>query len=275
MSTLKINFEKLRQEQKSCFDALERAFTMLDIDFYLIGARARDIWLEHLDIRELRTTTDVDLAIHINISEKFQEISEYLCATEKFQRKEEPYKFSFGGMTIDLLPFGDIERDGSVWLENPPTELSVFGMREVTEQAEVIEGGWKVVTLPGLIVLKLIAFSEKPERRKDIQDVELILRHYHEIAPNILWEAKYEDLLTDNIDTDIISARILGRQIGGLLSKSTKIRDHIVTTLDSRLQGFSEDEINAIYENRSQNYRDAVVLKLLLECKQGIQDIHM
>lgn len=279
MSTLKINFERLRQEGlKDCFEALERAFYKFDIDFYLIGARARDAWIEHLYLRDRRITTDVDFAIYIRTHEQFQELSEYLCTVESFHREPNaPYRFRFGGangLIVDLLPFGAIEQDGSVWLENPPTEISVYGMKEVTEQAEVITGAWKVISLPGLVVLKLIAFSENPGRQKDLRDIELILQHYHEIVPDIFWEPGYDDLLTGNIDPEPVAARILGRQIGTLLSSNTTLREGTLAALSEKLQRFNEEEINATYRNRDQNDSQVVLLKLFLECIVGIKDIH-
>lgn len=63
---------------------------------------------------------------------------------------------------IDLIPFGEIERNGQIYLEgNPPKSLSVFGNRDVSNHAQTVhlkDGGFKICTLPGLCVLKLKAF---------------------------------------------------------------------------------------------------------------------
>jgi len=51
---LKIPFDKIRDEGqfKEVFQALERGFTKFGIDFYLVGATARDVWMKgvHLSI---------------------------------------------------------------------------------------------------------------------------------------------------------------------------------------------------------------------------------
>ena len=46
MNTYKINYEQLRQnpEITDMLSALERGFEKFEIDFYLVGAVARDVW---------------------------------------------------------------------------------------------------------------------------------------------------------------------------------------------------------------------------------------
>ena len=58
----KISFKQLRQENlKETFASLERALTAINIDFYLIGAIARDAWFVQKGVRALGTK-DVDFA---------------------------------------------------------------------------------------------------------------------------------------------------------------------------------------------------------------------
>lgn len=47
MSTYKINFKQLRQEPHiyEVLYALERGLNKYNIDFYLVGAVARDVWM--------------------------------------------------------------------------------------------------------------------------------------------------------------------------------------------------------------------------------------
>ena len=76
---------------------------------------------------------------------------------------------------------------------------------------------------------------------------------------------KDESMVRGNIEH--VFARILGRQIGTLFLNKEIIKEYVLTVLGSRLQEFVEEEINDIYRNRSnQNYRGAVLLKLVLEC---------
>jgi len=63
---LKIPFSKIRDEgqYKEIFQALERGFTKFGIDFYLIGATARDVWMKGVhDLPPKRATRDIDFGI--------------------------------------------------------------------------------------------------------------------------------------------------------------------------------------------------------------------
>jgi len=44
---LKIQFDKIRQEgdYQELLEALERGFSKFGIDYYLVGATARDVWM--------------------------------------------------------------------------------------------------------------------------------------------------------------------------------------------------------------------------------------
>ena len=67
MSFYKINYEQLRQspEISEMLGALERGFNKFGIDFYLVGAVARDVWMNGIyNIKTGRTTKDIDFAVH-------------------------------------------------------------------------------------------------------------------------------------------------------------------------------------------------------------------
>jgi len=268
MSFLKKNFERLKNEGlKETFEVLELAFKKYGIDYYLIGARARDLWTDHIDLSEKRTTEDVDFCIYINEHEQYKILVKELIETYGFKRdEEEPYRFYFNG-TIDLIPFGGIERNGEVLLENPPTELSVYGTKEAVAHAEIVEGEFKVVTLPGLCVLKLIAFQEKPDRRvKDLEDFYFLLENYGEIAGDQLFEGEeYEELIKDDFELSIASAKLLGRQIKTITSGNTELEGKISQILSTRLKGFSEKEIDSMYKVRENGDKVIERFKLIAE----------
>lgn len=273
MSFLKKNFERLKNEGlKKTFDVLELAFKKYGIDYYLIGARARDLWTDHIALSGKRTTEDVDFSIYINEHTQYKKLVKELIETYGFERdKEQPYRFYFHG-TIDLIPFGGIEKNGEVLLENPPTELSVYGTKEAVAHAQIVEGDFKVVTLPGLCVLKLIAFHEKSDSRaKDLEDFYFLLENYGEIAGHLLFEGvEHDDLIEDDFDLPIASARLLGRQIKIIASKNIELENKLKQILSSRLQNFSEEEINRMHELRDKGDRIVQRFKLIVEVLKGL-----
>ena len=268
MTFLKENFERLKNEGlKKTFEVLELAFKKCDIDYYLIGARARDLWTDHIPLRDKRTTVDVDFCIYIHEYEQYRMLVKVLIDTYGFKRDEdEPFRFYFNG-TIDLIPFGGIEKNGEVFLENPPTELSVYGTKEAVAHAQIVEGEFKVVTLSGLCVLKLIAFHEKPDRRaKDLEDFYFLLENYGEIAGDQLFEGvEHEDLINENFELSIASARLLGRQIKVIASGNLELSAKMKQILSSRLQGFSEKEIDSMYNVKDKGDKTVERLKLVSE----------
>ena len=268
----KTNFDKVKEVYKGIFDALEKALIKFDIDYYLIGAQSRDVWTNHLNL-DKRTTRDIDYCVYVKDFATWNMLTEYLINEEGFKRDEKkPYRFYYEGI-VDLIPFGGIEENGEVVLTNPTTELSVYGCKEVTEEAVIIEGNFKVVTVAGLCVLKLIAYDEKPDQRaKDMDDYLLLVKNYHEIAGEELFDGSYDDLLEGEFEMQIASARMLGRNMIPILKKNNLLKEKIVDILNHQLRGFGENDINQMYEVRENNDELVLKFKLVLETIKGIKD---
>lgn len=79
-------------ELKHIFDILERSLNQLNIDFYLIGALARQVWYEKGNM-SFRTTKDVDYAVLVNNEDEYQRIRAYLIDTEKLHHIEVMHLF--------------------------------------------------------------------------------------------------------------------------------------------------------------------------------------
>lgn len=69
MSIYKISFKQLQQQPyiSEMLTALEKGLNKYNIDFYLVGAVARDVWMTAInDIPPSRVTGDIDFAVFIN-----------------------------------------------------------------------------------------------------------------------------------------------------------------------------------------------------------------
>ena len=184
MSTYKINFKQLRQQPQlsEMLSALERGLNKFDIDFYLVGAVARDLWMSAInDIPPSRITGDIDFAIFINDKGTYDNLKKYLIEVEGFS----PYKSNAfvlvwkGFIQVDLLPFGEIkDKNDAVSIEDSGlTSLNMPGFKEIYDdglpmvELEEIHK-FKFCTLPGIVILKLMAWQDRPEiRRDDIKDI--------------------------------------------------------------------------------------------------------
>lgn len=255
MDYLRINFEEMRfGAMKETFESLERAFRKFDVDFYLIGAFARDMWMNHLeDLPIRRTTNDVDFSVYVHNYQDFANLKQYLVDIEEFTRDDEPYRlFSKSGTMIDLIPFGGIEQNNQVYLDGtPPMALSVFGNQEVFNHAQSLEiegNSFKICTLPGLCILKLISGHEKADRvEKDMGDFYYILENYFEIAGDTIYEDEFEDLIDEEFDPLISSIKMLGRQMKPILTDSGILGEKIMNILDKLKEKFNDREIEQMY----------------------------
>ncbi|MCW3116566.1 MAG: hypothetical protein JWM28_648 [Chitinophagaceae bacterium] len=93
---------------------LEKVFAELDIDFYLVGAIARDIQFSLKDENiHARATKDVDIAVMVSDQAQYTAIKNALIASGEFTAHEtEAIKLYYrNAIEIDLLPFGDIENE--------------------------------------------------------------------------------------------------------------------------------------------------------------------
>ena len=87
MNSYKINYKQLRQQPEitEMLSALERGFQKFDIDFYLVDAIARDVWMSAINnIDPRRTTGDIDFAVLINDKVTYEALKEHLIQKEEF-----------------------------------------------------------------------------------------------------------------------------------------------------------------------------------------------
>lgn len=121
---------------KEVFDALEEAFGKLEIDFYMIGAVAREVWYEK-GSKQFRRTKDVDFAVLVSNEKQYDAVREYLIGNKIFTaaRQNSFAIISPAGIQVDILPFGQIATDTGVQLSGGlgVTSISVDGFLEVCQ----------------------------------------------------------------------------------------------------------------------------------------------
>ena len=247
----KIKYDSLRQEGlKPVFEALENSFDKLGIDFYLVGAIARDTWFVKNGIEPLGTK-DIDFAIYIPSKEDYKSLIDDLVKYENFNTSTENefVVFSPDGTQVDLLPFGAIEIEDKVMIDGIGlSKIAVNGFREVYKNGlEEIEFDnsqtFKVCSLPSIVILKLIAYDDRPEiRQKDIQDIRLILNHYFDIETELIYE-QHNDLFENDRKLSIIAARVIGREIKIILNESKELENRIINILEAEVSDVKKSKI--------------------------------
>ena len=217
--------------------ALQLAFDHFGINFYLIGAVARDIWMTQIyDEPDRRTTKDLDLAVFINDTAEYDALLTWLVEQQGFARTQSSafcllYPSATGSdhVAVDLMPFGAIaDEAGDVYFSGRGMErISTVGFTEVLAEAATVATPtgqqWRVVTLPGIVVLKLVAWQDRPERGKDAVDVWNLLEVYFNLVQEEIYTSHLE-LLNEEETPDttnlmlLVGARVLGRHVRQLLT---------------------------------------------------------
>lgn len=251
MSYYITDFNKIRQEKSilKILEALERGFEKFGIDYYLVGAVAREVWMRGLkDITPRRATSDIDFGVLIKDSDHFDELKNYLIKAEGFiGHRENAFVLTAPeGREIDILPFGEIEKEGKVSVKGTGmTTLYVDGMKEVFAEGapEVTfeeKITFKVCTLPGIVLLKLVAWDDRPEmRRDDLIDIADIIFHFFNIYDEMIW-TEHNDLFGDDKSLENISARVLGREMGKILRRNEDLKKRILGLITPKGNGKAE-----------------------------------
>lgn len=281
MSIYKISFKQLQQQPyiSEMLTALENGLNKYGIDFYLVGAVARDVWMTAInDIPPSRVTGDIDFAVFINDKNTYADLREYLINIEGFI----PYKGNGfvlkwkNIIQIDLMPFGEIEsKPSNVTVEGTGlTSLNMPGFKEIYDsglpEAELEEKhSFKFCTLPGIVLLKLIAFQERPEiRRDDIKDISKILKHFFDMYADEIYE-NHNDLFGDkDINLQWIAARVLGRDMGKIAQLNEDLFLRIKKILKKNTVDIHSSDIAKIMAEFFQNTIEDNV-KLLEQVKIG------
>ncbi|MBN1416491.1 MAG: hypothetical protein JW973_15410 [Bacteroidales bacterium] len=275
MNILKDNFEHTVQLRfGTAIDALERAFKKFGIDYYLIGAFVREVWTDHITgLPEKRITRDLDFAVYIKNNDQYNALKKHLITEENFTGHEEPYRLlAPDGNIIDLIPFGGIEQNNEVYLKGRKVvHLSVFGTREVTANAQVIEGNFKVITLPGLAIMKLVAWAESTDRRKDLEDFYYILMNYSDIATDHIYQENNLDLLENCTEVRFAGAKLLAREMKAIIKDSSKLKLKISEILNHLLENFNFNDIDEMYKVNDPSDKHILRLKFIKECLEELK----
>lgn len=225
-----LDFSGRLQPYEDLFREFIRVTTELDIAFFVVGAFARDLILNTLyGIAVKRATEDIDCGIQVQSWEQFEQLKASLIETGHFnpdEKQRQRLKYRDQGK-IDIVPFGAIEENGVIVWPDEETVMITLGFDEAYKDtitvrlAEDVE--ISICSLAGLALMKLIAWNDRRFRyRKDAQDLGLLMLTYLDAGNNDRIfgdEAEDGDLLNDDFDYHLTSARILGRDVKRLLSE--------------------------------------------------------
>lgn len=265
---------------------VDRVARELALDYFVVGAMARDILLNGVfGLYTGRATRDVDLAVAVEGWPQFDAIKVRLVGTCAFVSDERAAQRLYHraasegrGYPLDLIPFGGVELPGNeiAWPPDGSVVMNVAGYGEALASAVPVEvePGFavRVASLPGLAILKLVAWADRGTRdRRDAIDFATLLRWYAAAGnEDRLYGTEIGVLEVVNYDLELAGARLLGMDAGRMAVPST--RGQILALLDdpARLDRLVLDVARGL---RAAQDTVAAAGELLAQFKAGFQEV--
>jgi predicted nucleotidyltransferase len=263
---------------KEVFDIVDKIMIQHNIPYYLIGASAIALELLKKGIKPSRGTKDIDFAIMISTMDQYNQLGDSLVQNG-FNRVKAPYTFYSEeyNVVIDILPFGEVEEQDTVQFTKRNSDLHVLGFKEVLEDTEKVEIENIIVNippLPGMLILKLVSWSDRPEEREnDLADILRIIEHYFDHNYEEILEF-HNDTFTDieEFDAILISAKVLGRKARAILLKSEVLRNRILNVISTNLNDKQESKIARDWASK-RDWEMKYALDIIVEFQKGILEV--
>lgn len=159
----------------------------LEIHLMLVGAAARDFWINRFAVPTInvRTTQDVDLACWVASWQEYTQLMELLVSKYGlFQDTSKKHRLWFRDeISVDIVPFGGLEAPfGEIaWPPNYETTMNVLGFQAACHDAEVAAIGdveLRVISPYWLAFLKMNAYTDNQDRTKDLTDLHFIIDNH-------------------------------------------------------------------------------------------------
>ncbi len=273
--------EKIDNFILEILETMEKVSQSLSMDFFVVGATARDIILEcAYGISTMRATQDIDFGVRVSNWKQFEKFKEGLIKTGKFNSTKEVQRLSYkGDFPVDIIPFGKIAapKESFTWPPEHEIEMNILGFNESYEHSMLVRLKAEplvevhFVSLAGLAIMKIIAWYDKyPLRKSDAKDLSLLIRNYLAAGNENRVYSQESDLIVDDFDYEGASARLLGRDIAAISHRKTL--EVIIGILNSETGNQSRYRLIEHMVENSENfdYDFEGILKLLESLKIGL-----
>jgi len=266
---------KLPAEQVNIIREVVHAAEGQGLRLFIVGAQARDLLLQYAyDLPAHRATNDIDFGIVVESWDEFTALRDALIASRKFQSHKTMRQrlVHESGFLIDLVPFGDLEKPSGqiAWPPDFSIVMSTVGFREAFDNSIDVQLPddlvVKVASLAGLALMKIIAWDDRRFER-DAQDLGLIMKHYLDAGnQDRVYSEQGDcfDLLNQEFDYDKASARVLGRDVGVLLTENSRLVVERVL-LKQAEEGEAGPLVLAMVRNDANYHGDSEVASVILE----------
>ncbi|MEZ5463992.1 MAG: nucleotidyl transferase AbiEii/AbiGii toxin family protein [Lysobacteraceae bacterium] len=217
-----------------------------EVEWMLVGAAARDIYLSAIDDQQPeRRTLDIDFALRTSGWDEFGQLRQALSEAGFDADSHAWHRFTHpDGRDVDLVPFGAIANSDQqlAWPPDGSVLMNVRGFREALLASEVLclpgNVELRMASLPGLLMLKLLAWIDRgrADTGKDAVDLRLLLDRYTDLCGGAAAFEPHPDLFDDDFDYVMAGARVAGRDVARLIASHGQAEDDLIGHLRRALE---------------------------------------
>jgi predicted nucleotidyltransferase len=245
---------------------------------YLIGVNATDIQLLKQGIKPSRGTKDIDFAVMVSSFLEYDKIMEGLIAKgfNKVKGTAITLFHPVYNVAIDVLPFGEIEEHHTLNFTEREVVMNVLGFKETLSQyKEILVDDVFTINVPplhGMVILKLISWSDRPEiRATDLDDIFRIIKYYYDTEGDAVFNEHFDLLEANPFDEKLIAARIMGRRIAEILKQSDKLMLRVMLVIKENSSDPAKSSIGKYWA--SKNRIDVEYgISILKSIQRGIEE---
>lgn len=258
------------------FRIIDTVLSERNIPYYLVGVNAIALELLEKGHKPSRGTKDIDFAIMISSMNTFDEVADSL-ESKGFNKVEAPWTFYHPEykIVIDLLPFGEVEENDTINFNERYSDLHVLGFKEVLAQSKDIFIEEKIAHIPplhGMVILKLVAWSDRPEERdNDPFDILYIITKYFDLEYDDIIENHFDAFPEGDLNELQVAARVLGRKAAAILQHSDKLKERILSILEKNSMNPAESPMAKQWAQKN-DWTLEYAGSLLSELKRGIEE---
>ena len=223
---------KIDSSYIAAIEEIKKVADSLKISFFIVGALARDIIMEYFyKIKAPRMTMDIDLGIRVSSWNQFDQLINTLVLSGEFKKLKEKHRVIYKDVMVDIVPFGGIsdKNEKISWPPENEVVMSVMGFNEVYNNSTLVRLQnnpileVKIPTLPGLAILKLIAWKDNfPDRSKDAEDLLFIMKKYEFMGiEDKLYDSELQLLQNEDFDNQIAGIVLLGKEMSKICTNKT------------------------------------------------------
>jgi predicted nucleotidyltransferase len=266
---------------KTILHDLQEASNELGIDFFGIGALARNVWFISNN-EQARGTKDVDFAVYVPTLERYQALRDKLVSNYSYTSiPTNEYRLISpppNQIAVDLIPFEMIaEQESNIVSTKSILSNNFEGLPEVylngLVDATIEEHAINVCSIPSVVILKLISYDDRPENRpNDPIDINSILSYYPELEMEMIWEEYTFLYETDQeaLSPYDIGIKVLGYEIAKIIGIKPQLLERVLDILNRAINLQSNLAQQMIQDSTKETVEDKCNSLTLI--KQGIEE---